>query len=230
MGNGDYENRLYQILTNEDFTSEFVAGLAGDRLQGKEEKELLELLIKESGDDFYAKLLFFITHEIFDERKAVRLWKEILEHKDNLAKRLGRNVEITVATLDYLTNIKSELPNPKLIGTTFFGKIAEMSSIDPLTKLYNRQHLHQVLENEFLRFDRYGVPFSVAIIDLDRFKRVNDTYGHQEGDAVLIKISREISANLRELDVCARYGGDEFMIVLPHTTVEKTFELAERMR
>jgi hypothetical protein len=73
MGNGDDENRLYQILTNEDFTPEFIAGATGDQLQAEEEKELLELLIKESGDDFYANLLFFITHEIFDERKAVRL-------------------------------------------------------------------------------------------------------------------------------------------------------------
>jgi diguanylate cyclase (GGDEF)-like protein len=105
-----------------------------------------------------------------------------------------------------------------------------MASIDPLTKLHNRQHLHQVVENEFLRYDRYGVPFSIAIIDSYRFKRVNDDYGHQEGDAVLIKISREISANLRELDICARYGGEEFMIVLPHRTVEITYELAERMR
>lgn len=230
MGNGDFENRLYQILTNEVFTPELVAGMAGDRLQGEEEKELLELLIKESGGDFYVKLLFFITHEIFAQKKAVQLWRGILAHKEILAEQLGRNVEITVATLDYLTNIKSELPNPRLIGTTFFGRIAEMSSIDPLTKLFNRQHLNQVLENELLRYDRYRVPFSIAIIDIDHFKRVNDTFGHQAGDAVLVKVSEEINASLRELDVCARYGGDEFMIVLPHTSVAMTFEIAERLR
>lgn len=181
MGHGDYESRLYQILTDEDFTPDFIAGMAGDRLQGEEEKKLLKTLIKESGDDFHAKLLFHITHEIFDEPKAIILWKGILEHKEKLAKQLGRNVEITVATLDYLTNIKSELPNLKLIGTTFFRMIAEMSSIDPLTKLFNRQHLHQVLENEFLRYKRYGVPFSIAMIDIDHFKHVNLSTGTRSG-------------------------------------------------
>ena len=71
--------------------------------------------------------------------------------------------------------IKSELSNPQLIGATFFGKIAEMSSIDPLTKVYNRQHLNQILESEYLRYNRYKVSFSVALIDIDHFKEVNDT-------------------------------------------------------
>jgi diguanylate cyclase (GGDEF)-like protein len=230
MAPEDYGNRLFQIITNESFTAEFIAGIAGDRLQSDEEKALFNKLTEESGDDFYVKLLFFITHEIFEERQAFALWEGILRHKQSLAAALGRNVEITVATLDYLTNIKSELRRPQLIGEAFFAKIAEMSSIDPLTKLYNRQHLSQVVESERLRYVRYSIPFSLLMIDLDNFKDINDAYGHQEGDSIIVRVSAEICASLRELDVCTRYGGDEFLLILPHTEQEMAFEIAERIR
>jgi len=102
----DYQNRLFQILNNESFSSEFISGIAGDRIQDQEEKKLYEKLLHEAGDDFYVKLLFFITHEIFDKQNALQLWNEIIAHKENLTVLLNRNVEITVATLDYLSNIK----------------------------------------------------------------------------------------------------------------------------
>lgn len=226
----DYDNRLFQILKNETFSSEFIAGIAGDRIQDPDEKELFDLLLKESGSDFYVKLLFFITHEVFEKEHALKLWKEILNHKKKLTSLLGRNVEITVATLDYLTNIKTELSKPKIIGEAFIGKIAEITSTDPLTKIFNRQHLKQVLEHEYIRFQRYNVTFSILLIDIDKFKTVNDTYGHQEGDHLLIKISELIIEELRSLDVCTRYGGDEFLLILPHTNSSKAYEIGERIR
>lgn len=226
----DYQNRLFQILNNESFSSEFISGIAGDRIQDKEEKKLYEKLLHESGDDFYVKLLFFITHEIFDKQNALQLWNEIIAHKENLTLILKRNVEITVATLDYLSNIKKELAKPQIIGEAFIGKIAEISSVDPLTKLFNRQHLKQVLDNEFIRYKRYKIAFSILFIDIDRFKIVNDTLGHQAGDNVLISVSKIITSDLRDLDVCTRYGGDEFVLVLPHTNHSKAYEIAERIR
>lgn len=226
----DYQNRLFQILNNESFSSEFISGIAGDRIQDQEEKKLYEKLLHEAGDDFYVKLLFFITHEIFDKQNALQLWNEIIAHKENLTVLLNRNVEITVATLDYLSNIKKELANPQLIGEAFIGKIAEISSVDPLTKLYNRQHLKQVLDNEFIRYKRYKIPFSILFIDIDGFKIVNDTLGHQAGDNILISVSEIITSDLRDLDVCTRYGGDEFVLVLPHTNHFKAYEIAERIR
>lgn len=226
----DYQNRLFQILNNESFSSEFISGIAGDRIQNKEEKKLYEKLLHESGDDFYVKLLFFITHEIFDKQNALQLWNEIIAHKENLTLILKRNVEITVATLDYLSNIKKELAKPQIIGEAFIGKIAEISSVDPLTKLFNRQHLKQVLDNEFIRYKRYKIAFSILFIDIDRFKIVNDTLGHQAGDNVLISVSKIITSDLRDLDVCTRYGGDEFVLVLPHTNHSKAYEIAERIR
>jgi diguanylate cyclase (GGDEF)-like protein len=226
----DYQNRLFQILNNESFSSEFISGIAGDRVQDKEEKILYDKLLHEAGDDFYVKLLFFITHEVFEKQNAFKLWNEIIEHKNYLSSVLNRNVEITVATLDYLSNIKKELSKPQLIGETFIGKIAELSSVDPLTKLFNRQHLKQVLDNEFIRYKRYKIAFSIVFIDIDRFKNVNDTLGHKAGDDILISVTNSITSDLRDLDICTRYGGDEFVLVLPHTNQSKAYEIAERIR
>ena len=222
--------KLFDIINNKIFTPRFISGIAGDRLQSTEEKELFETLLKESEGDLYVKVLFHLTNEVFDKDDASMIWKTILDHKKSLSRQLNRNVEITVATLDYLTNIKDEIIEPKIIGSAFLGKIVELSSVDTLTKLYNRQHLMEVLSIETSRFKRYKIPFSLLMIDIDHFKSINDKYGHQTGDEVLVEISKSLSLDLRELDICTRFGGEEFMIVLPHTTEPETFELAERIR
>ena len=223
-------NKLFQILNNKSFSSEFIAGIAGDHLQSEEDKNLFDMILSETGDDVYVKLLFHLTCEVFEKNRAAQLWREILQHKKDLSKQLDRNVEITVATLDYLTNIKREIESPKIIGEAFLGKIAEISSVDALTKLFNRQHLNQILTIEFARFRRYSTQFSILLIDIDNFKTINDRYGHQAGDGVLIDISRILTSDLRELDVCTRYGGEEFIIVLPHTGEDEAYDIAERIR
>ena len=114
--NNNHKNKLFEIINNESFTSKFISGIAGDRLLNDKEKILFEKLLKESNEDFYVKLLFYITHQIFNIEQARTLWDEIIKHKDYLSKILRRNVEIMVATLDYLTNIKDEIKKPKLIG------------------------------------------------------------------------------------------------------------------
>ena len=88
---------------------------------------------------------------------------------------------------------------------------------DPLTGLYNRRHLAEVLEREVRRAERYGHPFTVMILDLDNFKQVNDRYGHLGGDEVLRKVAQVLKESVRETDLLFRYGGDEFVIVLPET-------------
>jgi diguanylate cyclase (GGDEF)-like protein len=228
--NRNDKNKLFEIINNEIFTSKFISGIAGDRILDPKENKLYERLLKESGGDLYVKLLFYITHQVFETEKAKSLWDEILIHKNRLAHVLKRNVEISVATLDYLTNIKEEIENPKLIGEAFIGKIAEMASIDSLTKLYNKQYLFIKIDEELKRYKRYDTTFSILLIDLDDFKRVNDIYGHQKGDLVLSQLSGLLNKSSRDLDICARYGGEEFMIVLPHTDSNQAKEIAERIR
>lgn len=107
----------------------------------------------------------------------------------------------------------------------------EQESItDPLTGIYNRRYLERRLADEIARANRYGMPLSVLLIDIDHFKRVNDIYGHQVGDLVLEGLAQLIVVTLRTTDIVARYGGEEIMVIAPSTPVKTAADLAERLR
>ncbi|RHW77732.1 sensor domain-containing diguanylate cyclase [Colwellia sp. RSH04] len=108
-------------------------------------------------------------------------------------------------------------------------KLALMSRIDGLTQIYNRKHWQESLEQEFAKARRHEKALSLIMFDLDNFKHLNDHYGHQGGDEVLIEISKTIGSLLRVEDVFGRYGGEEFAIVLPETPIKGALELAERI-
>jgi len=103
-------------------------------------------------------------------------------------------------------------------------------SVDALTGLHNRYWLDTVMKRQFLRSQMAKSPFSIIMIDIDRFKELNDTYGHLCGDRVLYSVARIISDYLRPSEMIARYGGDEFMILLPNLSIEATRVIAERVQ
>jgi len=105
----------------------------------------------------------------------------------------------------------------------------EMSIRDGLTKLYNHQHFHNCLDQEYSRASRYSTPLSLVFFDIDDFKRVNDIYGHKQGDSVLQEVGKLSKYVARKSDVCARYGGEEFAILLPNTSSEGASEMANRL-
>ncbi len=105
-----------------------------------------------------------------------------------------------------------------------------LSITDPLTHLHNRRHLMEMVEKEFQRASRKGAHLSLIILDIDYFKKVNDTYGHQEGDRVLTIIADIVRRRLRSYDLAARYGGEEFVLLLPETPVNEALPIAERLR
>lgn len=108
--------------------------------------------------------------------------------------------------------------------------LEEMAATDPLTGLYNRRHFSKVIEQLFAEANRYGQDLTCVMIDLDGYKQLNDKFGHQVGDKLLQVAGKAISANMRQMDVAARYGGDEFVLLLPHATADDAVEVADRIR
>lgn len=109
-------------------------------------------------------------------------------------------------------------------------ELAQLATTDALTGLHNRRHLMKVGNYEVSRAHRYDRPLSMLLVDADHFKDINDTWGHGVGDTVLKALSQAIESNLRQTDVAARIGGEEFVILLPETTLENALVFAQRLR
>jgi|GEM_PF-2367151 len=108
--------------------------------------------------------------------------------------------------------------------------LQRQASIDDLTAIYNHRFILQRLREEVERSDRYSQPLSIMMLDLDHFKSVNDRFGHQTGDIVLYRVAQTIKKALRHIDVAGRYGGEEFLVILPQTAREDALQVAERIR
>jgi len=130
------------------------------------------------------------------------------------------SVEIALlAMLAFLLNIKTRSEKFKILSET-----------DPLTGIYNKGKFNQVLEEELKKVKRYGRPLGVILFDIDHFKKINDTYGHQVGDYVLKTIAKLVKENIRDTDTFARWGGEEFVILAPETDLNGLKTLAEKLR
>jgi diguanylate cyclase len=101
---------------------------------------------------------------------------------------------------------------------------------DPLTGVFNRLAFEERIEEEFQRWNRYGNPLSLLVLDIDHFKQVNDTFGHLAGDKALKAVALRLLQNVREVDIVARYGGEEFVVIMPNTDSEAAYRVAEKLR
>ena len=108
-------------------------------------------------------------------------------------------------------------------------QLRRRSQLDGLTKLYNHNTINRCLEEELIRAKRYGLSLSCIMIDLDHFKIVDDKFGHQRGDNVLKKVAKMIKDCFRKADIVGRYGGDEFLVILPETKTENAKIAAKRI-
>lgn len=223
-------DRRRGILDDNALSVDLVSAFAGDRLLTKGERLRMEELRIRRGLRFFSDLLYSISHQFFPPEVAEDLWTEVLQHKTHLSKMLGRNVRTVVAALDYLSNITANMHFPTLVGEAVIEEIVGLSLRDGLTGLFNHTYFFQQIDLEVRRAVRYGVDVSLMLIDIDDFKTVNDTYGHQHGDTILAAMGKTLLAVARDSDICCRYGGDEFSVILPLTDVHEAGEIAERIK
>lgn len=164
--------------------------------------------------------------------------------RDLIENGLPYDVEFTIRTVDTgeLREIHSTAElNPA--QRTVFGVIQDITErkriehdlqylvqVDPLTRVFSRRHFMAMTERELANAARYASSLSALMLDIDHFKKVNDTYGHQVGDQVLKQLGRLFSGVLREVDIVGRYGGEEFAVVLPKTGLDQAIEISERLR
>jgi len=193
-----------------------------------DEPALRKLL--ESEPDNHAPLLRLLTQLEYPEADAREHWEAISSHRQFLSERLDRTVSLQVAALDYFQNLKQEIRIPKIIEMSTFLANERSAITDGLTGLYNRQFFDASLRRELKRARRYGLAFSLVMMDVDDFKRVNDDHGHVVGDEALHLTSNVIRESVREIDVACRYGGEEFAIILPETSRAGAFIVSERIR
>ena len=227
----DDADRLRRTTSPEVMSVELVSAFAGDRKMTEVEKASIRTQKKNRGSVFYSDLLFAISHHYFAPEIAEVLWDKILAHKHLISERLGRNVRITVATLDYLSNVTSELAAPTLISEAYISEIVNLSMRDGMTGLYNHSTCYELLELEFRSHRRYGTGVSLLLLDIDDFKSINDRSGHQEGDRVLVALARTLIDQTRDSDICCRFGGEEFVVILPLSDApDVACEIAERIR
>ena len=128
-----------------------------------------------------------------------------------------------------LEQLASQIAMP-LENSQLYARAKKKAGVDELTDLYNRRSLDEMIDSEISRHSRYGGTFSLAILDLDSFKVYNDTYGHLAGDSLLRIVGRNIKSAIRASDYAFRYGGDEFAVLLPQTSIDAAIMVLERVR
>jgi diguanylate cyclase (GGDEF)-like protein len=116
------------------------------------------------------------------------------------------------------------------IEEQYHAKLFTFASTDSLTGMYNKRYILNEMENQMRIVRRNQRLFSIVMLDLDDFKTINDSYGHMAGDEYLKKVAQTISSSLREQDTASRFGGEEFLVLLPETMIDGAFKLAERIR
>jgi diguanylate cyclase (GGDEF)-like protein/PAS domain S-box-containing protein len=162
---------------------------------------------KLDGNEFLSHIILDVIS--FNDEDMVRA----TIHDISEARRLDRIVKERTSAL--------EVKNRELI---------HLAKTDCLTGLYNRIYLDETLQNEQHRFERYQNTFGIILIDLDYFKQINDTYGHQIGDQALVEVAKLLKQHCRNIDTVARWGGEEFLIVTPETDMKGLKVIAENLR
>ncbi|MDI6713415.1 MAG: GGDEF domain-containing protein [Thermodesulfovibrio sp.] len=131
---------------------------------------------------------------------------------------------------DQIVNITRELEKKNAQLKEALSTVKRMMNTDPLTGVFNRRAIDKMIGREISLALRHKIPLSVVMIDIDFFKKINDTYGHEKGDYVLKSFANKIKKLIRKEDIFGRYGGEEFILILPNTKIDNAYQASERIR
>lgn len=203
-----------------------------DEFSSDDDKLISELnsIIEERGSEAYQVIFSVLTHLNLTPEQAEDYWNQIVSHRNSMGKALGRNVNLRTAICDYFCSISKNMTNPIVIEIRVLEEALFSLKYDSLTGLYTRRTFDDMFSRETDRATRYGLELSVLFFDLDDFKKINDTFGHQAGDETLKHVARLIMGELRTIDIAVRYGGEEIVVVLPETGKIDAFVVGERIR
>lgn len=207
-----------------------VMAMAGERELNAREQQVVDKLKQERGESLFSDMLYTLTRRHFPSRQAKTLWADITGHRLNLKKLLGRDPSLPLAAHDYLTNVSGLLRNVGMIEEGQFNLLASVAVHDGLTGMFDKTTFAQILADELHRATRYGRPLTLVMADIDHFKKLNDTHGHADGDVVLQQVAAIIKKHCRTTDIAGRFGGEEFVVLLPEIKPEAAAMFAERVR
>lgn len=187
-------------------------------------------LVEKNGDDTYRAVIQILTDCDLDSGEAKKSWLEILEHRENISRALGRKISLMTAISDYLGSYKELLKDHKIVEINSYERAIKDSTHDHLTGLFNKAYFQSTLAQHLSLAKRNNTDLSVLFLDIDNFKEINDTFGHNSGDAILKTVAHMIRRELRTSDIVARFGGDEFVVLMPNTYKINALVLSERLR
>ncbi len=190
--------------------------------------DTLETLDLSARGQFLQRFLRAITHLDLRESQCLQLWEQTLARRIQLTEKLGRSVSIKTALMDVLS-AANLLRVPILIEYDELKRLQINAATDPLTGLYNRRLFEESMQRESNRARRYNHQLALVLLDLHRFKEVNDKFGHPRGDEVLRAAAATLRSSLRTSDSAFRIGGDEFALLLPQTDTAQVMSLSRRI-
>ena len=227
----ELETKLTKVRKKEDFLSREITALE-----------------QEINNYFFMYELIRKTAPILDKSRLTKVFfselnyfgeLKILDKKPDGGKFIEFNIDkggiikiIKTKSVSILNNLPyfNHLLNICVERINLYNKFQQLSVYDSLTKTTNRRYFMKRYSEEFSRAKKFGLKFSLLMLDIDHFKKVNDTYGHLVGDVVLKKAAKLIKQNIREIDSVGRFGGEEFIVLLPETDRAGAIIMAERIR
>jgi diguanylate cyclase (GGDEF)-like protein len=244
-----YDDLLERVMTVSDMNLGWLSAREDGRFELKSTRGLSRLLMEKlAAGEFDALLseagekdepLLVLEGDEIDAHEALKAdgvtFMAVIPLKSggeavgvlSLASRMEVVFDFDLASLLSLIGNNLSLITEKIL---LFQKTQRLSVTDPLTGLYNVRHFYRMLDSEVARTNRYSEQFSLILFDIDNFKSINDTYGHQAGDEVLAMVAEILARSSRQTDIMARYGGEEFIAILPNTPKNEAFNLGMRIK